>query len=232
MAFSFNENLNNLNHFWQALKADESHEMFTHQSWPNKYWQADFNVPDTISAATLPLNKVVSTIIDLAEPKRLGLAIKNQLVIMNLKLDQAVNSTSGQTYPNIVKLSVGDDISHWVKACSEAFGYEIDTSVIQSLLNNSNASIFSYLIAGEVAGTAISYKTGDTLGIHQLGTAPDFRKMGIALALMEHILAQAVSQKCQFVSLQASQAGLHMYEKLGFKSMGKLTSYTIAESFY
>lgn len=226
MTFSLNDNLNNLNYFWQALKVDEKNGKFTHKSWPNKHWQADFNLPDLISAKNLPFNKVVSTVNELAEPENRGLAIKGQLEIMNLKLEQVRNLPNESSHVNIVKLLLGDDISKWVKGCSEAFGYEIDADVIQHLLKNSNASIFAYMIDGEIAGTAISYKTDNTLGIHQLGTTPNYRKMGVALALMEHILVQASNLRCELVSLQASKAGLHMYEKLGFKPLGKLTSYS------
>jgi len=153
-----------------------------------------------------------------------GLIAKNQLVVMNLTLEKNVNSAIGKTHSQIVKLSHEENATKWSQGCGQAFGYEIDATVIQGLLKNLNASVFAYMVAGKVAGTAIAYLSGDTLGIHQLGTVPCFRKKGIALALMEHILAQASSQKCHFVSLQASQAGLHMYERLGFQSFGKLTS--------
>jgi len=229
MDLALSKNLNNLNHFWQALNTDESNDFYTHKSWPNKHWQAGFNLPDNISSATLPKNKVISTIVDLSNQKISGLVVKNQLMVMNLALDQGVNSSIGKTHSKIVKLSGEENAIKWSQGCGQAFGYEIDTRVIQDLLKNSNASVFAYLIDGEIAGTAISYKTGDTLGIHQLGTVPSFRKMGVALALMEHILAQAVSQNCHFVSLQASQAGLYMYEKLGFQSLGKLTSLVAAK---
>lgn len=226
MRFSLNDNLNNLNYFWQALKVDEQNGQFTHKSWPNKHWQADFNFPELVPSTNLPKNKVVSTVKELTNPEDLGLEIKNQLVIMNLKLAQLNELLNDSNHVNIVKLSVGDDISKWVKGCSEAFGYEIDSDIIEHLLNNENASIFAYMKDGEIAGTAISYKTGNTLGIHQLGTAPNYRKMGVALSLMQHLFAQALTLKCELVSLQASKAGLHMYEKLGFKPLGKLTSYS------
>jgi len=229
MDLALKQNLNNLNCFWQALNGEENNGFFTHKSWPNKHWQADFNVSDRISGSTLPKNRVISTITDLTNQKMSGLVVKNQLVVMNLVLEQSVNSPIGKTHSKIVKLSREDDAIKWSQGCGQAFGYEIDASVIQSLLNNPNASVFAYFIDDKIAGTAISYLSGDTLGIHQLGTVPSFRKMGIALALMEHLLEQASNQKCRFVSLQASQAGLRMYEKLGFQSFGKLTSLVAEE---
>ena len=85
------------------------------------------------------------------------------------------------------------------------------------------------MIDGEIAGTAISYRTNDTLGLHQVGTVPSFRKMGVAAALIQHLVAQAQHDDIDYVSLQASQAGLHLYEKMGFQAIGKLTSLLVTK---
>jgi ribosomal protein S18 acetylase RimI-like enzyme len=67
------------------------------------------------------------------------------------------------------------------------------------------------------------------LGIHQEGTVPGFRKMGVAAALMEHLIIQAQYDGIDYVSLQASKAGLHLYEKMGFQELTRITSLVAAE---
>ena len=237
MNTALNGNLNNLNKFWQALNAKEKDGVFTHLSWPNKQWRSDFSLPKSTLAAT----KSLSTIMDIDENELHGLTIKNQLVPMVLDLKSYESSKISTVRENarIVDLSAyknanntGDDTSisaeNWALACGNAFGYIIDAAVIQNLINNPNASVLAYIIDGDIAGTAISYKTNDFLGIHQLGTEPNFRKMGVAAALMDYLINQALElDDIHHVSLQASQAGLHLYEKMGFKALGKLTSLVV-----
>jgi ribosomal protein S18 acetylase RimI-like enzyme len=237
MNTALNGNLNNLNKFWQALNAKEKDGVFTHLSWPNKQWNSDFSLPNSTLAAT----KSFSTIMDIDESDLHGLTIKNQLVPMalDLKSYERLKISTVRENARIVDLcadknanNTGDYTSisaeNWAMACGTAFGYIIDATVIQSLLTNPNASVLAYIIDGEIAGTAISYKTNNILGIHQLGTVPNYRKMGVAAALMDHLLNQASkTDDIYHVSLQASQAGLHLYEKMGFQALGKLTSLVI-----
>ena len=226
MTLTLTKNINNLNHFWQALNASENEGLFSHNTWPNKHWRADFGLPSDISNLRVPAGKTYSTITEQNLQGLSGCAVKSQLVIMNLSLPQAENSQTAteRKHPKIIKLTRDDSATTWATACGLAFGYTIDATVIQGLLNNPNASVFAYLVDGQIAGTAISYQSGDTLGIHQVGTVPNYRKMGIAAALMEHLIDQAKYNDISYVSLQASKAGLHLYEKMGFKALAKLTS--------
>ncbi len=226
MELALNKNLNNLNLFWQALNANFVKNVFTHASWPNKKWYADFTKPIDFSNLALPINKTFSTIADLNNSELTDLVIKNQLIVMYLPLEGDGNQQrlAGDIHPNIVKLDNESDATLWAKACGLAFGYEIDAHVIYGLLKNPNASVFAYMQDKQIAGTAISFRSGDTLGIHQLGTVPGYRKMGIAASIMQHLIAQAYGEKKKLISLQASQAGLPLYESLGFKIQGKLTS--------
>jgi ribosomal protein S18 acetylase RimI-like enzyme len=228
MDWVLHKNLNNLNLFWQALNAEEQDGLFTHTFWPNKQWFADFSLPSGIA---LPAGKTFITIAELNSGKLSGYAVKGQLVVMNLSLknnakkQQPVNYTSQK----IIKLTSEESATIWATSCGLAFGYEIDHNVIQKLLNDPKASVLSYIINDQIVATAISYKSGDTLGIHQLGTVPGFRKMGVAAALMEHLIIQAQYDDIDYVSLQASKAGLHLYEKMGFQELTKITSLVAAE---
>ncbi len=229
MTIDLERNINNLNQFWQALNAKEENGVFTHTSWPNKQWRSDFSFPQAQSAGsklvdTLPVDKSFSTLATIGASELNGLTVKNQLIPMNLTLD-APNKINNDSVDNIVKLNREDSAENWTIACGLAFGYTLDAEVIQQLLHDENASVIAYLLDGNIAGTAISYQTGDTLGIHQLGTVPDFRKMGVAATLMDYLLNEArQSDTVEHVSLQASQAGLHLYEKMGFQALGTLTS--------
>lgn len=232
MKQAIERNINNLNQFWQALTASEKGGVFTHTSWPNKQWRSDFGLPERQSFEhslfeALPTGKSYSTLATIEARDLVGLTIKNQLTPMNLILEDT--KPNGELFEEsvekIIKLRPTDSAKHWTLACGKAFRYSLDEAVIQQLLQNPSASVIAYMVNGNIAGTAISYQTGDTLGVHQLGTVPDYRKMGVAAGLMHYILHEAQQKEAvEHVSLQASKAGLHLYEKMGFNALGTLTS--------
>jgi len=230
MDLLLDKNLNNLNHFWQALNASEKNGLCIHKSWPNKQWHTNFSLPSSEAAITLSANKVFSTAANM-DNELTGFTVKSHLVVMSLALKERsdVQDLARENSANVVKLTNENSANSWATACSLAFGYVIDAEVIKGLLNNANASVLAYMIDGEIAGTAISYRTNDTLGLHQVGTVPNFRKMGVAAALMQYLVAQAQLDEIDYVSLQASQAGLHLYEKMGFQAIGKLTSLLVTK---
>lgn len=216
------KNLHNLHAYWLALGANQTNELFKHQSWPNKTWVSDFSLPK--EAQTLMSDKGVFSTAE-NELNLNHMKVKSQLVMMNLSFtDRNFEAQKSDSDNSIVKIYTVEQAQEWAVACGSAFGYGIDSAVIEQLITDHQATIYAYVIDGNIAGTAIGYHTGDTLGIHQLGTVPDYRKRGVADALMQQLLNLAKESGCITVSLQASQAGLHLYERLGFKALGHLTS--------
>lgn len=228
MKRTLDKNLNNLNLYWQALNPQEQDGLFTHTSWPNKQWCADFSLPSHVA---LPAGKVFSTVSEQHALEDSNLSFQGQLVIMNLPIDtQAITQKPSTQAPQQIKrLTCEEDASNWASACGLAFGYDVDARVIQGLLKDPNASVLAYIIDNKIAGTAITYHTGDTLGVHQVGTVLSYRKMGVAVALMQYLIHQAQHDGIDYMSLQASQAGIHLYEKLGFKALTKITSLVSAQ---
>ncbi|MBU2894587.1 GNAT family N-acetyltransferase [Colwellia sp. D2M02] len=227
-------NLANLNQFWQQLNASHKEGIFSHQSWPYKQWQADFTLPNKALTEILLTDSNqgnVFTTVDQSDLPLIDFKLKSHLVVMTLKMnnvsEHSATHSDGVEENGVVikKLNKDDSALCWAEACGLAFGYDIDANVVQGLLKDTNTSVLAYIINGEIAGTAISYQSGDTLGIHQLGTVPNYRKMGVAAKLMTYLLKQAQDNGCHYVSLQASQAGLHLYEKMGFKALAKLNSW-------
>lgn len=217
--------LENLHGYWRALGAEQINGIFTHGSWPNKQWQADFAFAPLFNNQVVEQDKVFVTVADTSnEFSNQFNLLKSQLVIMSLQLKEEHLALKCKVKAGIEVLSGKSNIKSWTQACSAAFGYSIDDAVIQQLASNPNVSIIAYYLEGEIAGTAIAFQTGDTLGIHQLGTVPKYRKRGVADTLMQFLLQQAKEKQCTWLTLQASQAGLHLYKRLGFKELGLLSS--------
>lgn len=218
-------NLYNLHRFWVALGGENKQSCFEQAIWPNHHWRADFKLPDIQSISS---GQIVATIDSTDSIESSHPAIFNQsvgLTVMSLDLN---SSTQSYSYINsIARINKAGAISDWVNTCSRAFGYQIDQSAIEALLHQPGAQIFAYYANHTIAGTAISFQTGDVMGIHQVGVHPHFQGQGVARKLMHHILADTQAKQCRQVSLQASDAGLKLYRQLGFKVQAKLTKLKI-----
>lgn len=117
------------------------------------------------------------------------------------------------------------DITLWIDIVSEAFGYSIDHVVIDKLSNEQDMQILMTHYNDQAIATAILYKTGDIIGIHQVGVKQDFQSKGFARVFMQEIIATCLLWQGKIIVLQASQAGKPLYESLGFKQQFLIKSY-------
>ena len=65
---------------------------------------------------------------------------------------------------------------------------------------------------------------GDT-AVWFVATLPHAQRRGLAAAILQRLLLDARERGQQTASLQASQAGRPLYERLGFASVGELHLY-------
>ena len=71
-----------------------------------------------------------------------------------------------------------------------------------------------------VAG-AWSYLRGSDCGIYAVGTLPQWRRRGLARALLEHVLADAARRGAATATLQSTVMGRPLYSDLGFRAVGR-----------
>jgi ribosomal protein S18 acetylase RimI-like enzyme len=77
-------------------------------------------------------------------------------------------------------------------------------------------------VDGEVAvAGATSFLHGPECGIYAVGTAPSWRRRGIARRLVEHALADAAQRGARTATLQSTPMGHRLYELLGFEAVGR-----------
>lgn len=62
-------------------------------------------------------------------------------------------------------------------------------------------------------------------GIYYIATVPTHRKKGYATAMMYHLLQRAVKKGYTIATLQASEDGVPVYEKMGFTSCSRCVEY-------
>ena len=71
-----------------------------------------------------------------------------------------------------------------------------------------------------VAG-AWSFLHGTDCGIYAVGTLPDWRRRGLARALMLHVMGDAKRRGARTATLQSTRMGRPLYASLGFEPVGR-----------
>ena len=131
-----------------------------------------------------------------------------------------------ETQPlELLQLSKGDDLTAWCDIGSSAFGYTIDVATIEKLAKLSESYLYLAHWQSKPAAVGLLFKTGNTLGVHQVSVAPTYQGKGLASNLMHALLAQARSLNVENVVLQASVAGYPLYKKLGFTKQFSIVNY-------
>lgn len=77
-----------------------------------------------------------------------------------------------------------------------------------------------------VAG-AWSFLGGTDCGIYSVGTAPAWRRRGLARTLLQHILADAHRRGARTASLQSTVMGEPLYAGLGFNAVGRYEEWIV-----
>lgn len=81
---------------------------------------------------------------------------------------------------------------------------------------------FLALVNDTEAGTARWRKTDKGIKLERFAVLPEFRKKGVASALLETILDDALRQNPEKIYLHAQVQAMPLYEKFGFVKQGEL----------
>jgi len=79
---------------------------------------------------------------------------------------------------------------------------------------------------GVPVSTAATVACGETIGVYNIATLPEHRRRGYGEAVMRYALAEA-ERECpsRTVVLQSTEAGLRLYERMGFRTVARFSVY-------
>lgn len=117
------------------------------------------------------------------------------------------------------------DITLWIDIVADSFGYGIDREVIEKLIKDQDMQILMAYYNHQAIATALLFKTGDVIGVHQVGVKKSFQGKGFARLLMQEIIARSLLWQGKHIVLQASAAGKPLYDSLGFKTQFIIKNY-------
>jgi ribosomal protein S18 acetylase RimI-like enzyme len=80
-------------------------------------------------------------------------------------------------------------------------------------------------VQGLPVTTAATMADGCSIGLYSVATAPGRERQGYAETIVRYALEQAASPGLPFV-LQSTQAGLHLYHRMGFRTVTRVCPYS------
>jgi ribosomal protein S18 acetylase RimI-like enzyme len=75
---------------------------------------------------------------------------------------------------------------------------------------------------GRVVAAAVLLHSGGDCSVQYVATRPDAQRLGHGTALLGDALVQARRRGCTTTSLQSSDAGVQLYRRLGYRTVGQL----------
>ncbi len=139
--------------------------------------------------------------------------------------------------PSQLEISRVDDeptLREWLHLVGISFGFD-DVQVTEFLFAGHLQAGFGdaapmHRFIAQQAGTAVatcslSYDAG-VAGIYDVTTLPPVRKQGAGSAVVATALQTAIARGYHYAILQSSAMAVHVYERLGFRTVGTLVVYS------
>jgi len=118
-------------------------------------------------------------------------------------------------------------VADWVAGSQindAAYGVPGDASFAAALgtFDDPGTRLYLARVDGEPACTVAARVSGGDCGIYFVATREAARGRGLASEVMRHALRAARAEGAQTTSLEATAKGLGVYERLGYRSLGRL----------
>jgi len=111
-----------------------------------------------------------------------------------------------------------------------AAGFEMDAAWMRSIvtpgiLDAPGLTLYVGYVDGAPLATGLGVRTGRTIGVYNIATAPSARRRGLGRAMTARVIADGVAAGCDVAVLQASDMGRPIYERMGFRTVVEYVGY-------
>ncbi|SMD03223.1 GNAT family N-acetyltransferase [Pedobacter africanus] len=232
-------NIDNLIALWKTAggafhsyfnKGDYEYVQIPGSEWPNKIWfnrgisrnDAERALAQNSAAGpnlVLPHWDIFgASSLEILEAN--GFAEKSRQTAMYLELGHRFDEQQRLDFKRVTSTT---ETMEWATLYPQAFGYSISEAILANTFNE----IHYYLACfqDQPIGTAILFQTEEIMGIHGVGISPNARRSGYAEEIMKFLLNRAIDMGARYATLQASDMGRGLYDKLGFKAQFVIKNY-------
>ncbi|WP_167880153.1 GNAT family N-acetyltransferase [Leptospira fletcheri] len=123
--------------------------------------------------------------------------------------------------PSIVVSRIEDEeeIPVWLGIVNDAFGSFDESDLYKRAFRQEVLEFYAVYSKKIMVSTALIFADSDSIGLYSVTTSPEYKNRGFASFLVSEILREYRAEIP--VTLQATRAGKSIYERLGFRSLGK-----------
>ena len=206
------------------------------KNWQNRIFMANFNE----SNASTRIEQVISRIKELnistswyitpqSRPANLqnllkdhGFTYQENWKSMAIDLKIVPESFSIPEDMEIKEILNLEDLKIWADVLVESFEFpKIAVSYkkyfIKPGIKNLNFQYYLGILNGKPVASAVLFEGEGAAGLFYIGTIPEARRKGIALAMVYYLLNEAKNKGYNISILNASELGYPLYKKIGFK---------------
>ena len=237
-------NITNLTSLWKNVIKDKGHfvagsnydySLYPNSDWPNRLWFHEDISPKRLAAASKTIKSTWPLIIpywDIYENSDShevfldhGFELKSEQYGMFLKLNLDQQYDVEDIY--FEKVSHEREAVIWSEIFSSAFGYRINKEL---LITDGNVDVLLAYSSGKPVGTLMLHSSAPlVMGVHSMGIAQYMQRKGYGGKIMKKALNEIQKKGFQWVTLQASKAGLGLYQKLEFQQQFLMRSYLLQQ---
>jgi len=125
-----------------------------------------------------------------------------------------------------------DDVAAFARLLGDAFGLapgDARSVFSDRMLAARGLSAYLGYLDGEPVATSMLIPTDDVAGVWAISTAEAARRRGIGEAVTWHAVERGRELGCTMASLQASEMGQPVYERMGFRTVSRYRTYVSRE---
>jgi GNAT superfamily N-acetyltransferase len=101
-------------------------------------------------------------------------------------------------------------------------------AVSMAMVERPDIALYTGYTDGEPVSVGIGFRTGNTIGVYNVATVPAARRRGYGEHITRRITDDAVRAGCDVATLQASDMGKSIYQRLGYRTVVEYMGYVPA----
>jgi len=151
----------------------------------------------------------------------MGVPMDTSGMCMAINLRMAAFPPDVSDHLRLVKIQNIEELSECQRIVSEAlFGFELmSLEQFSDLCNLANTTFYLAYCGDFPVSTCMAIRDGSLATIEMVSTLPDYRRRGIAAALVRLALSELKQTGVKTATLRAEPDGINVYQRIGFEEV-------------